>query len=220
MVDLEPDPLDALDEAFGEASRAPTPLRVQPPPSARQRQALVVLAAAGTITLGLGLAFSGPTAALVQLFGAFLATYALVVASSWLPSGTVSARVDRFLDSWVSDVSSGFYGLVALASFGMMEAADLLDDLAAFDLGNLAIGEWLIPWLIGFSIDSVMNMIWSGLWPLRLASEQGMPATAVFAALAWGVFWLGSRLFPVAPLAARPKAGDAAAHDAPTADEA
>lgn len=194
-------------EGLDELDEIAVPRQVQPPPTRLQQSALLVLAALGSVLLAASFVIEGGGERIERLLGAFLVTHAFVVAASWLPAGVLSDRVDRFLDSWVGSVSSGFYGLVALASFALAEATDLADDIAAFDIAAFGISEWLIPWLTGFSIDSVMNMIWATVWPLKLISEYGLRPGMLFVALSWGAFWAGTRLFPVQPLAARPREG-------------
>ncbi|HET6603754.1 MAG TPA: hypothetical protein VFG21_05995 [Xanthomonadaceae bacterium] len=170
------------------------------PPERFQRTVLAGVAVAGLLCLIVGWAADW----FVSLaFGLYLLTYCGVVAASWLPPGKLSGRVDDFLDHWIRSVASGFYGLVALSTFVALELGDLYGDLADFSLSRTAFTEFIVPWIIGFSIESMMNMLWSGLWPMRMAGEMGAPSTAVFAALAWGVFWMGSRVFPTEPLAKR-----------------
>ena len=172
---------------------APLPA-TQLPPTHGQLALLALFAGIGVLLGTIGVLRESFGATL--LLGLFLCCHAVIVAASWLPRGVLSVRLDAFLDKWVADIGGGYYGLMALAMFGGLEARGLWSDLWDFEFSVGAIGTALVPWLIGFSIDSVMNGIKAALWPVFVASELGTGGAIACALLAWGLFAIGTRVFP------------------------
>lgn len=92
------------------------------------------------------------------------------------------------------EYGGGFYGVVAVVMFINLELARLwqaTQELTQFE------GSWikaLIPWLMDFGIDSIMNGIYSFVWPAfhhKVFPAAFWPAIAVAA----GVYYGGTCLF-------------------------
>lgn len=129
-------------------------------------------------------------APLWTLLAAFLVTCAAVGLAGRLPDGSWAGKIGRLLTRRAREFSGGFYGVVALAVFALSEIASLREDFAgASDLAEFSrqIG-W--EWFVGFSVDSIMNAVWAGLWPFVLMREHGMLAMVGFTAVAWLLFQL------------------------------
>lgn len=182
----------------------PPPPPIDPRPSRLQQQVLVALAAAGLLLL-LAAWLLPAAARLLNLAGAFLCCYAAVVSASWLREGVLSRRIDRFLDRWVQSRASGFYGMMALSVYLRLECVALLDALQEFDPGGSWIRDLLLERLLGFSLQSLKNVVQALAWPGGLfGSRNGIwPLLAV--ACCWLVYEGGRRVLPQATLRDRPQ---------------
>jgi len=186
------------------------------------RLALLTLAGMGAALMLLSLFNWSIATAMLQL-GAFLLTYAAVVSLSRLPPNRLGQRVDRFLEQQLQRGFTGFYGVMAIATFARLEVRDIASDIVDFELSTGQLVQSLVQGLIGFSIDSVMNVVWAALWPVKLLEGSGWFGMLVATALAWLVYRAGSQMFPdvhrrldtprkrrrgKAPSADQPHAGD------------
>ena len=170
------------------------PVVAQAPPTHGQVALLGLFGFVGLLLALVG--FAQEAFGAVLLVGLFLCCHALIVAASWLPHGVLSARLDAFLDKWVSDIGGGFYGLMALAMFIGLEIDGFWSDLWDFDFSAGAIGTALLPWLLGFSIDSILNGVKAAAWPGFIVSQVGTGGALATVAVAWGLFVAGSKVFP------------------------
>src|SRR5690554_3934115 len=128
---------------------------------------------------------------LLSAFGLFLLTYAAVVAAGSLPDEWISRRLDDVLDRWVRDHSGGgFYGMVALSVFVGMELEVLLDPREGLLSGWSFVEGQVVQLLIGFSVESLKNMIIAMIWPWPLIARAGLVNAAIFSFACWAVFVL------------------------------
>lgn len=186
------DPSDAvLAHAF-----PPPPPALDPLPSRVQQITLLRLFVAGLLAALAGMWLSFQHHELLQHGGFFLMTYAVVMAASWLPPSVLSRRVDRLLERWVRNSSSGYYGVMALATFAQLELASVLDSIAGFEFAISKLREFAIQTAIGFSREAVMNFVWAMAWPWKLMPEHGLWPAAILVAATWGVFRLGREVLP------------------------
>lgn len=140
------------------------------------------------------------------LFGMFLIVYAAIVVAGSLPAHWISARLDDVLDRWVRDrTGSGFYGMVALGHFAHAELHDVIGGLSS---GWGLIQGSVVQYLIGFSLESLANMISAFLWPFRMFSAEGAIPTLVFGLACWAVFQVGRNFLPVPDLSKPEKPED------------
>ena len=200
---LPPPPPKSLPEATPDVVPAPGSAREMETRgillSQEQRLVLVVFAVAGIV-----LFLVEPFIAedwLPGLFGMFLIVYTAIVVAGSLPAHWISTRLDSVLDRWVRDkTGSGFYGMVALAHFAHAEVYDVFDpDDGLFSGWDFVQGS-IVQHLIGFSIQSVTNMISAFLWPFRMLSAEGALPTLVFGLACWAVFLVGRNFLPVPDL--------------------
>lgn len=98
-------------------------------------------------------------------------------------------RADPVLERWLS-FGGGFYGLVALYTWLLIEWDDVADFLGGlgdivlrFDFGAL------ISLLINLFIESIMNFVAAIAWPVYWLGEARNPW--LWGLLAYGGYWLG-----------------------------
>lgn len=169
------------------------PVRLSP----NQRSCVLAIVGVGAVVATLGATQDIKRALLAERSGMLLVVYGLMVLiGSSSGAGWLRKKVSHFTSQGVSGTATGYYSLAALAVFTHAELKDLLDLLVSFQLDSFRIRDVLVPHLIGFSVDSMMNAIWSAMWPLLIYTRSGLMPTAIFAALAWTVFWVGGRFFP------------------------
>lgn len=167
--------------------------------SEEQRLVLAVFAVTGTVLCIAELFIADDW--LPGLFGMFLIVYAAVVVAGSLPAHWISSRLDDVLDRWVRDrTGSGFYGMVALGHFAHAELHDIIDlDDGLFAGWDFVQGS-IVQHLIGFSMESIMNMVAAFTWPFRMFSAEGAVPTLVFGLACWAVFLVGRNFLPVPDL--------------------
>ncbi len=172
---------------------APAPMPPQEP-FGRTRAILL----AGVVLVGSLLLYAqplyGPNGAW-RLAGASLLVYAGFVLLAWFPLPWLSRRIEAQFERWVGHGRAGWYLIVAVAHFALAEAADLWDTLRAIGrLEDLAANA-LWRWLVGFSVESFLNLVWASLWPLMAVKDFGFRAAAILAGAAYGVWRLGRRIY-------------------------
>jgi hypothetical protein len=178
----------------------PPPPPLDPLPTRAQSTMLASMFGAGALTALIGTLVDFRYAGLMQQGGAFFATYAALVAASWLPPSVLTRRVDKLLDRWVRNSATGYYGVMALAAFGVMEAESMIEGIANFDLdfsmGNLV--QVIVQTVIGMSIDSIKNFGLAMGWPgtAVLSTPAGAMPGFLLVALTWGAFRIGSKVLP------------------------
>lgn len=143
---------------------------------------------------GIGMAGAALTTTLARgwhqapALGQMLAIMALVVAvrAVWrVLRGGVRRHARNRAHQMIVDFGGGSYGTVAMSVFLYLEALALTQDWSR------ATGVWdfvqnrSVQWLMGFSVDSILNVVWAGMWPVYLLREHGM----MVAGIAWGILW-------------------------------
>ena len=174
----------------------PKPPSVNPAPDKVQRIILATLVGLGIVLTLAGLLEWLPYPDLVQRGGLFLVIYALLVAASWLPAGGLSQRVDKLLDDWVGKASSGWYGVMGIATFTKLELESILKSLRDFDPAHIDWSGAVMQWLMGFSLESLLNAVWASIWPFLLISNRGVAVAGTFIAATWAIYWCGGKLLP------------------------
>ncbi|MBE5316579.1 MAG: hypothetical protein H4O13_14395 [Xanthomonadales bacterium] len=148
---------------------------------------------------------------LIPLWCAFVLTYVGAATISLLPA-PLGGPIDRLLDRQLSQWGAGVYGLVGLSVFLRLEAQTFVGSLQ--EMGDAS--EWaqglLRDWLIGFSVESMKNMIAASIWPAQVIQQGGVWGFLGFLGACSAVFELGRRLMPEQQArleAEAPEAGDA-----------
>jgi hypothetical protein len=91
----------------------------------------------------------------------------------------------------VQRLGGGAYGVVGLATWLYLEAQTLAGDVGKATGLMDFIEQKPVSWLIGFSVDSVLNAVWAGIWPIYWFKDHPLVIGLVFA-LAWGASGLAS----------------------------
>lgn len=104
----------------------------------------------------------------------------------------IKPRYNPVHNKWLA-FGGGFYGVVALMTFGIIELGEIRGFFAAFDdnMGKLA--QLDVGMLIGFVIDSIMNFVTAIAWPLYWIGELRTGHFWVWFAAAYAGYWLGAR---------------------------
>lgn len=190
--------------------------RMAPSGSTLRREHWLLLggAAGSGVTLWLIGALFFDTHWLPGMFGLFLVTYAGVATAGSLPDEWISRRLDAVLDRWVRDKSGGgFYGMVALSVFAGLELESLLDPKDGLLSGWRFVEGQAVQYLIGFSADSIRNMVMAMVWPWPMVSRVGPVWTGVFAAFCWVAFALGRASLPMPDLVKKSRSEEKAKAD-------
>jgi F0F1-type ATP synthase membrane subunit c/vacuolar-type H+-ATPase subunit K len=175
----------------------PPPPALDPLPSTVQRSLLLGLLVVGIATFGAGLLIEARYGDLVERVGVFLAVYAVLVATSWLPPSVLTQRVDAALEKWVRGSATGYYGMMAFATFTHLEILSLFDAIVDFEPSMSALIEAPLKWLIGFSTESIMNFVWGFAWPGNLfQSRANAIGPGLVVGITWAVFALGAKVLP------------------------
>jgi hypothetical protein len=123
---------------------------------------------------------------------------ALVLASAgrvgWrvMRGGRATGHLRRRTRSMVQRLGGGAYGIVGLATWLFLEAQTLADEVGKATGLMDFIEQKSFSWLIGFSVESVMNAVWAGIWPVYWFKDQPLVMGLVFA-LMWGASGMASR---------------------------
>lgn len=133
---------------------------------------------------------------LLLLWCLFVLTYVGVAAISLMPA-PLGEALDRMLTSRLQQSGAGLYGVIALAIFLRLEASSFAEAWASTSMQGL-LRSLLQEWLIGFSLDSLMNSIQALVWPGTLISRHGWQQAGVFVLACMAVFELGKRMLPEA----------------------
>lgn len=110
------------------------------------------------------------------------------VRAGWrvLRGGRAAGHVRRRTRSIVQQLGGGAYGVVGLATWLFLEAQTLAEDVGKATGVVDFIEQKSFSWLIGFSVESVMNAVWAGIWPIYWFRDNPVAIGLVFA-LVWGV---------------------------------
>lgn len=133
---------------------------------------------------------------LLPLWCLFVLTYVGVAAISLMPA-PLGEALDRMLTSRLQQSGAGLYGVIALAIFLRLEASSFAEAWASTSMQSL-VSSLLREWLIGFSLDSLMNSIQALVWPGTLISRHGWLQAGLFVLACVAVFELGKRMLPEA----------------------
>jgi hypothetical protein len=143
-----------------------------------------IAAVGAAIGAGMGLGWH-QSGFFLWLVVAVVLTSAVRVGWRVVRGGRAAGHVRRRTRSMVQRLGSGAYGVVGLATWLFLEAQTLAGDVAKATGLMDFIEQKSFSWLIGFSVDSVLNAVWAGIWPIYWFKDHPLVIGLVFA-LAWG----------------------------------
>lgn len=94
---------------------------------------------------------------------------------------------------WLS-MGGGFYGVVAMLTYIVVEVGEILDFLAGFDGIAAFIDSISINMLVGLIIEAVKNSIIAIAWPAYWLTDIRSNHIWIWFVVAYAGYWLGSSL--------------------------
>jgi hypothetical protein len=163
----------------------------------RQQRLMLILMIGGAAVLAtVATWLQPPVVAALRIVAAFCLVYAAAAVLSRLPDRYGAARGRAWVREHVGDLGAGFYGVMGLAVFLLLELRTLFEDLSGPNPIRNFLSEFGLNWLIGFSLASFQNFIQALIWPANLLNELGARGTLVVAGTCWGILWVASRILP------------------------
>jgi hypothetical protein len=150
-----------------------------------------IAAVGAAIGAGMGLGWH-QSGFFLWLVVALVLTSAVRVGWRMVRGGRAAGHVRRRTRSMVQQLGGGAYGVIGLATWLFLEAQTLAGDVGKATGVMDFIEQKSFSWLIGFSVDSVLNAVWAGIWPVYWFKDHPLVMGLVFA-LAWGGSGLASR---------------------------
>ena len=175
---------------------------------------------AGQLLVGLGLILPAalgwlPAGGLSGFVGCFLLVYAVLILLQQAPDEWFGQRFSGRLHAAIASSGVGFLGVFCLARFLQLELHDLIEAVGEFEFSRSQLGGIVREWLIGFSLQSLMNSISAMLWPYKMFAELGWMRAGLVLGSLWSLYRFGAWLFP--ELHRQIEAEEADEDDAPTA---
>lgn len=88
----------------------------------------------------------------------------------------------------------GFYGVVALLTYVVVEAAELYDFFSRFESLSAFLSQLGLGTLITLLLDALINFIIAIAWPVYWLSQIHSQYIWLWLLSAYGAYWLGARL--------------------------
>jgi len=112
------------------------------------------------------------------------------------PGSAEAASRDRKLhpahNKWLA-FGGGFYGVVGLLTYAVVELGEIRDFFVQFDGLAGLISQISLDLVIGFFIDAFMNFVIAIAWPIYWISDFSGQHVWIWFAVAYGGYWLGAR---------------------------
>ena len=87
----------------------------------------------------------------------------------------------------------GFYGIVALYTYGLVEWNELRTFVADFGGFRAFIGQLDVGVIISILVEGLKNFITAITWPVYWMSEFGSNRIWIWMGIAYGAYWLGMK---------------------------
>ncbi|MCH7507494.1 MAG: hypothetical protein IID60_09350 [Proteobacteria bacterium] len=95
-------------------------------------------------------------------------------------------------NKWLS-FGGGFYGVVALLTYAVVELGEIRDFITQFDGFLSFISDITVGLFIGLFIDSIMNFIVAIAWPVYWLSDIRSDHIWIWFVAAYAGYWAGTR---------------------------
>jgi hypothetical protein len=159
-------------------------------PAPTLRRSVASLPVVGGLTAAAALAplpESVSTLAVILLPLVFLVAFSLDLLDDAADRYPLLDRVVGRVAKMSEKGGESFYGSVAAAEFLRREFFSLRDALGE----ATSITDFVFSELLGFGLETVFNVLWSGIWPFAWSMRFGWANVAMVAAGAWVVWALG-----------------------------
>ena len=107
-------------------------------------------------------------------------------------NGEDNAPINPVHGKWLK-FGGGFYGIVALYTYGLIEWRDIADTIAGFGGIRGFIDDLSINLIINILLEGLMNFVAAISWPLYWMSEFGKDSIWIWICIAYAGYWLGMR---------------------------
>lgn len=114
---------------------------------------------------------------------------------AWVRRSDRAAVLRTRIGESVEEFGGGFYGTGGLATFLYLEGLELHSRWAAAPGWGEFLRTLSLEWLIGFSVDSLLNGVQALIWPVHWMRELGPGPALAGAALLWLVHAAVARLW-------------------------
>lgn len=101
-------------------------------------------------------------------------------------------RINPVHGKWLK-FGGGFYGIVALYTYGLIEWGDVADRISSFGGLPRFLGSISIDLVINIFIEGLLNFVAAISWPVYWMSEFGAEQIWIWIGIAYGGYWLGMR---------------------------
>ena len=109
------------------------------------------------------------------------------------PEKADERRLNPVHNKWLK-FGGGFYGVVALLTYAVVELGEIRDFVARYDGIAGLISQLSIGLLIEFFLESVMNFVIAISWPAYWIGDIAGEYIWVWLFVAYGGYWAGIRL--------------------------
>ncbi len=155
----------------------------------------------GQLAVGLLLVLMGvigwlPAKGLSGYVGCFLLVYAALILFQHREFDLLGDGLQRRLHKAISSSGVGFYGVACLSRFLQLELHDLIDAVAEFEASRQQLTGIVTEFVIGFSVQSLMNSIQSLIWPVSMFASYGLIKAASILGPLWLLYRFGAWLYP------------------------
>ena len=110
-----------------------------------------------------------------------------------LSIGPGRSRLNPVHNKWLA-FGGGFYGVVALITYAVIELGDLRDFFAGFESLAELLGSLGLSMLVGLFVEALVNFIRAIAWPVYWLSDIRTPYPWIWLLAAYLGYWAGARL--------------------------
>jgi hypothetical protein len=108
------------------------------------------------------------------------------------PPEAAAAGLNPFHSKWLA-FGGGFYGVVGLLTYGVVELREIWDFISGFDGLFAFIAHLGLDTLIGILVGAVKNFVVAIAWPAYWLSYIRTDYIWVWFAMAYGAYWTGAK---------------------------
>jgi len=108
------------------------------------------------------------------------------------PGQQESHKMNPVHNKW-SSFGGGFYGVVGLLTYAVVELGEIRDFITQFDGLSSLISDITLELFIGFFINSIMNFVVAIAWPVFWLSDIRSDYIWMWFVAAYAGYWSGTR---------------------------